>query len=251
MKERESSEFLIKHYADLGDQQRDFRNSNLIELIRSSVGGKTVLDIGCGSGTLLSSLAADGRECIGVEPVPELAEMARRRNPSLEVLELEGHKIDELQHKFDTITAIDVIEHIEDDTGQLKKIAQALVDRGQLVIVVPAYQLLYGLRDQAQGHYRRYGRRELSRKVRDAGFEIRSIRSWNFLGVVPYLVAEKILRKPLEVSLRKNVGASKIKNVVRRLLDMWFRYVENRISFGLGLSIICIAVKRTPGRVCG
>ncbi len=146
-----------------------------------------------------------------------------------------------LNEKMDSITMVDVLEHIADDVAALGKTAPFLNKAGRLILVLPAHPFLYGERDKGQGHYRRYGRKELSRKLAEAGFKIVDIRYWNMLGVLPYFFYEKVLRRPLEVSLRFSGSKSIFQRLLRRILNFWFRYVENKINLGFGLSLICVA----------
>jgi SAM-dependent methyltransferase len=57
---------------------------------------------------------------------------------------------------FDTILYVDVLEHIEDDRGELLKAAELLRVGGRLIVLSPAYQALYTAFDAQVGHFRRY-----------------------------------------------------------------------------------------------
>ena len=76
-----------------------------------------------------------------------------------------------------------------------------------------------------------------------AGFRIRSVRYWNMLGFVPYLFCEKILGMELRTELRTGERGRFTKRVLRQLLHLWFKCVENRLDFGFGLSLLCVAEK--------
>jgi 2-polyprenyl-3-methyl-5-hydroxy-6-metoxy-1,4-benzoquinol methylase len=60
------------------------------------------------------------------------------------------------ERRFDAIVYIDVLEHIEDDRGELLRAESFLKPGGAVVVVSPAHQFLYTPFDQAIGHYRRY-----------------------------------------------------------------------------------------------
>jgi hypothetical protein len=60
---------------------------------------------------------------------------------------------------FDTILYIDVLEHIQDDRGELERAAARLDQGGWIVVIAPAHQYLYTAFDRAIGHFRRYDRR--------------------------------------------------------------------------------------------
>jgi SAM-dependent methyltransferase len=67
------------------------------------------------------------------------------------------------QQLFDCIIYIDVLEHIEDDAGEIRKAATHLKPGGRLIILSPAFNLLYSPFDKTIGHYRRYTKHSLSR----------------------------------------------------------------------------------------
>jgi SAM-dependent methyltransferase len=64
---------------------------------------------------------------------------------------------------FDTLIYIDVLEHIEDDRGELSKAASRLRAGGRLIVLSPAHQRLFTPFDAAVGHFRRYDRAMLRR----------------------------------------------------------------------------------------
>lgn len=59
---------------------------------------------------------------------------------------------------YDAILYIDVLEHIEDDRGELARASALLKPRGVVVVIGPAHQQLYTAFDAGIGHYRRYNR---------------------------------------------------------------------------------------------
>ena len=60
--------------------------------------------------------------------------------------------------QFDTIIYIDVLEHIEDDCGELAAAGALLRSGGRLIVLSPAHQRLFTPFDAAIGHVRRYDR---------------------------------------------------------------------------------------------
>ena len=63
----------------------------------------------------------------------------------------------------DTIIYIDVLEHIENDEGEMHVAAAHLVPGGHIVALSPAFNFLYSPFDEAIGHYRRYVRKDARR----------------------------------------------------------------------------------------
>jgi SAM-dependent methyltransferase len=240
----DSKEYLANLYRGMGDLRYDFRNYNLNQMIAFKVKGASALDIGCGNGFLLGLLSKT-KEVYGVEPNFNLIKLAKEINPKLKIYKGFAEEVDELiTKKVDSILMIDVLEHVEDDVLQIKRVYNNLNERGQFIVVVPAYQFLYGKRDKNNGHYRRYSKQDLMRRLSNNGFKIKSIRYWNVLGFLPYLFYEKILKKELNTELRSIKKKGVIKKAINKILDLWFRYVENNFNFGFGLTIMCIVEKK-------
>jgi SAM-dependent methyltransferase len=65
------------------------------------------------------------------------------------------------EERFDTILYVDVLEHIEDDRGELIDSAARLRKGGHVVVLAPAHQSLYSNFDKTIGHFRRYSKRSL------------------------------------------------------------------------------------------
>jgi hypothetical protein len=65
--------------------------------------------------------------------------------------------------RADTIIYIDVLEHIEDDEGEVRVAATHLATGGHIVMLSPAFNFLYSPFDKAIGHQRRYARKDAGR----------------------------------------------------------------------------------------
>lgn len=126
--------------------------------------GSRVLDFGCGAGGLTAELARV-YDVVGVDfSAPALA-VAKGRG--LEV-RLVGPG-ENLPTGFDAACAFDVIEHVEDDVGELRRLASSVRQNGLVMVTVPAYRLLWGRMDEVAGHVRRYRLRQLERTMGEAG----------------------------------------------------------------------------------
>ena len=74
--------------------------------------------------------------------------------------------------RFDAVLYIDVLEHIEDDRGELERATRLLREGGYLIVLSPAHQWLFSPFDEAIGHFRRYDRRSLG-ALQPAGTALR------------------------------------------------------------------------------
>ena len=185
-----------------------------------------------------------GKKTIGIEPNKKLIRLAKTLNPQLNIIKGTDKEIKKLKNKVDTITMIDVLEHIKDDQKQLKEMHKMIKKNGQLILVVPANKALYGKRDKNMGHFRRYSKKELTQKLSKTGFKIRYIRYWNMLGFLPYLLSEKILKKELNTRLRTNKKKNTFEKIITGSFNQWFKNIENNLNMGFGLSLICVAMRR-------
>lgn len=81
---------------------------------------------------------------------------------------------------YDYVVACEVLEHIENDMAELREWKSYLNDSGKLIISVPAHWKRWGSSDEYNGHYRRYERKELIEKFRNAGMKIEKIYVYDF-----------------------------------------------------------------------
>ena len=71
----------------------------------------------------------------------------------------------ERNDKYDSILYIDVLEHIDDDRGEIQNAMKHLAPDGRIIVVSPAHNWLYTPFDKAVGHFRRYNKKSLRRAI--------------------------------------------------------------------------------------
>ncbi|HKR65738.1 MAG TPA: glycosyltransferase [Thermoanaerobaculia bacterium] len=159
--------------------------------------GQRVLEAGAGSGTMTRFLY--GRELIvaGDKETPYVDRLrnAFRRRPGIfvERVDLESEDALALRHyNFDTVMAINVLEHTADDLGALRRAHQLLADNGRIVIFVPAGKSLFGSMDRGIGHQRRYEKDELIAKLREAGFDVEHVSYQNRIARLAWWLNAKV-----------------------------------------------------------
>lgn len=152
--------------------------------------GPRVLEVGAGIGSTTRALCVGTHDCwTCLEPD---ASMAARVAASISDGKLPAcceaaagtlaTRPDD-EEPYDTILYIDVLEHIEDDAGEVRLAMAKLRTGGRLVVLAPAHQWLYSPFDAAIGHYRRYSRDRLSALTRD-GLVLRTLRSLDAVGLL-------------------------------------------------------------------
>lgn len=135
----------------------------------------------------------------------------------------------------DTITYVNVLEHIEDDDAELALVRNSLSGGGHVLIFVPAMPALLSEFDRSIGHFRRYRKTELEQKVRNAGFEVMKSRYFDLAGIGPWFVKYRLMR-----SLTMSGGAvSAYDNLVVPVM----RRIEAMIKPPLGKNILLVGRK--------
>ncbi len=92
-----------------------------------------------------------------------------------------------------TVLVRDVLEHV-DDSAALDEALRVLRPGGHLLVTVPGWPSLWGPRDVAAGHMRRYRRRSLRSVVERSGFEIRELRGYQFF-LLPALIGVRLVAR--------------------------------------------------------
>ncbi|GAA2037101.1 class I SAM-dependent methyltransferase [Pseudokineococcus marinus] len=165
-----------------------------LELMRPHV-GRTLLEVGAGLGELAETFARgmdlERHVVTDVDP-GAVAQIARRfaDRPEVEArrLDLDG-ELPDLGAPVATVLASNVLEHIEDDAGALRRLARLVEPGGTVVMFVPAYMQLYGDFDRRVGHVRRYTPATLRSAFERAGLAPRLVRPVNLLGGLAWWAA--------------------------------------------------------------
>ena len=138
-----------------------------------------------------------------------------------------------------------MIEHVADDRRLLAELERLLHPHGTLVVTVPALPLLYGQRDKALGHFRRYNKPQLYERLNEHGFHIDKLDYWNILGVGPYFVAERLLKRQLSDNIRQG-RPTPWRKLVGNGLYRWL-LLEQQLRLPFGLTLIALARKPARG----
>lgn len=141
-----------------------------------------ILEFGAGIGTLATifrEIYSINPSCIEIDPV--LRKVLIERNFTV----YEDHQ--SANGPYDLIYTSNVLEHIPNDLDALTHIHGLLKRGGSLMIYVPAMMFLYSPADAALGHYRRYSKRELIKKLKLANFSIETCRYSDSIGLFAWL----------------------------------------------------------------
>ena len=176
-------------------QAENYRRALLNEF--SSFLKGNILEIGAGIGQMTEGLVRlpGVKRALAVEPEAHFCVRHKSLFPNHEVLQ--GTAVDvPAGSAWDAILSVNVLEHIEADETELERYAKLLHEaRGALCLFVPARPEIYAPIDKDFGHFRRYTRGELIRKLRDAGFDIIRLNYFNSVGYFAWWLNFCLLKK--------------------------------------------------------
>ncbi len=121
-------------------------NSDYItaEVLKSAeFAGKSVLEIGCGTGTTAISIAKAGGNVLAIDYSKEAIRIASRKKKHKN-LEFRTAQYNDVKKRFDIIVMQEVIEHMDDPFEELKKIKNKLKRKGKIIITCPSFMNVRG-----------------------------------------------------------------------------------------------------------
>lgn len=150
--------------------------------------GEAVMEIGSGMGNLMQQFLPRSRYTASDIDSLHLKFLANRYGDQdhIAIRNLDINtpgSCAEVASSFDTVIALNVIEHVENDRAAFSNIHDSLQPGGRACILVPRGPKLYGSLDEVLDHYRRYTRDELVEKMESAGFEIETLFTFNRISV--------------------------------------------------------------------
>ncbi len=215
-----------------------------------------ILDIGCGAGNMIHHLQEFGR-VKGIEVDARPVQMARARGYDVQQADA-TRRIPFADNTFDLVTALDVIEHVDDDGALMRESQRVLKPNGHLLITTPAFQFLWSHNDTLNAHKRRYSAGDLKKRVEASGLSVKRI-SYNFFLVFPLaatmiLLRERLGRKPELSSHHFEEQAYQVEmeptapvvNKILRGVGRAEAALIGAVNLPFGTSLICLAVKSTP-----
>ena len=137
-------------------------------------GGKDVLDLGPGGGSLSLSLGDAGFRVIAIDLLPAGLRRLRAHAPTIRAIQSTGERLPLTDDCCDAALALDVLEHLNDESA-VAELHRILRPGGWLIVTVPAFGWLWSYRDVAAGHKRRYSRQMLTERLEGAGFTLEHI----------------------------------------------------------------------------
>ncbi len=207
---------------------------------KSKIQNPKILDVGCGTGANLEMLANFG-ESEGVDVSDDALEFCRQKG-------LKAHKglaesLPFADESFDVVTALDVVEHLDDDVAGLKEMHRVLKTGGKTLIFVPAFMWLWGVQDDISNHRIRYTKKQIVARLKKAGFEIERSTYANWTFFAPILAGRTLMKiTGIKPESENNVNVSALNGIFGKIFSSEKLWLKN-FNFPFGVSIVITAKK--------
>lgn len=200
--------------------------------------GSDIIDFGSGSGVIAKHLVGLGLKVLAADIDTKALTACSER----------GLNTIDLNHDWpapasaDCILACDVLEHVQDDVGLLRKLKLTLRPHGLLIAAVPAYDFLWSGEDYISEHFRRYNKPQLEKRVREASFVTEWCTYFNalLLPLVTAVVLYKRLLRPRDMYRSDVEPLPEWQNNILYRIFASERKILPRVWFPAGASILLV-----------
>lgn len=207
-----------------------------------------LLDVGCGAGYILERLRNDlpAAHLVGGDALLEGLEIAARRVPSASFYRMDATKIP-FRRAFDIVTALDVLEHVDDDIAAIDEIASAVRPGGGMIVTAPQHRSLWSAQDVGAGHVRRYRAGQLRRRLESRGLEI--VRATSFVSLLLPLLAVsrwtgEARRRGSEIDVLATLRPRRLERPLSATMRLERGLIRLGASFPFGGSVMVVARPR-------
>lgn len=209
--------------------------------------GLRLLDAGCGTGGLLAHINIHNVYGFDIsEESIKFCKIKKLRN----ILRASVSNIPFSSNSFDMVISLDVLYHlgVKNDSMVLREFYRVLAKGGVLLINLPAYNFLKSTHDKAIHTRQRYIRKDLKKKIENAGFKIVKITYRNTI-LFPFISTIRLFERLSPKSKKRaRSDLKKMPDHLNKLLTC-FLSIENRLilsglNFPFGLSLFCVAAKK-------
>lgn len=213
----------------------------IVEKLPGESAGLRILDVGCGTGANLEMLSQFG-QAEGVDVSDEALEFCRQKG--LTVQKGLAETLPYADETFDISTALDVIEHLDDDIAGLREMHRVTKNGGYSLIFVPAFMWLWGVQDDISHHRIRYTRKQIVDRLEKAGFSVDRATYANFTFFAPILGGRTLMKiTGIKPESENNVNISALNGFFGKLFSAERLWLKN-LDFPFGVSIVIVARKQ-------
>ena len=199
-----------------------------------------ILDVGCGTGANIEMLSQYG-EAEGVDVSEDALEFCRRKG--LKVQKGLAETLPYADESFELTTALDVVEHLDDDIAGLKEMFRVTKRGGYSLIFVPAFMWLWGVQDDISNHRIRYTKKQIAERLEAAGYTVERATYANWTFFAPILAGRTIMKiTGIKPESENNITISSLNGVFGKLFGAERLWLRN-FNFPFGVSIVVVARK--------
>jgi SAM-dependent methyltransferase len=199
-----------------------------------------ILDVGCGTGANIEMLSQYG-EAEGVDVSDDALEFCRRKG--LKAQKGLAETLPYGDESFDVTTALDVIEHLDDDVAGLKEMFRVTKSGGYSLIFVPAFMWLWGVQDDISNHRIRYTRSQIVERLEKAGYTVERATYANWTFFTPILAGRTVMKLTgIKPESENNITISGLNGIFGSIFGAERFWLKN-FNFPLGVSIVIVAKK--------
>jgi SAM-dependent methyltransferase len=212
----------------------------IVRKLRTQGSELRILDVGCGTGANIEMLSQYA-SAEGVDVSDDALEFCRRKG--LTVQKGLAESLPYADESFDLTTALDVIEHLDDDVAGLKEMFRVTKRGGYSLFFVPAFMWLWGVQDDISNHRIRYTRRQIVERITEAGYNVERATYANFTFFAPILGGRALMRLTgLRPESENNLTIGALNAPLGRLFAAE-RHLLRRLNFPFGVSVVVVARK--------
>jgi len=204
----------------------------------------TLLEVGCGTGPVLRSLAESRPHLrlTGTEVSDHGLRVAARTVPSAELVRADMRSLP-YEEEFDVVGAFDVLEHVPEDAAAMRVLARAVRPGGGVMVTVPQHRWLWSSVDDYSGHHRRYRRAELVALARDAGLRVVAVTSFVSL-LLPLMLVSRVLNRGRDIDPRREFTLSaRVNGALRAIMRAELAMIRAGLSWPAGGSLLLVATR--------
>ena len=212
----------------------------IVESLNPNLQSPKILDVGCGTGANLEMLKNFG-EAEGVDVSSDALEFCRAKG--LKVHKGLAEELPFEDESFEVVTALDVVEHLDDDIAGLKEMFRVLKTDGKTLIFVPAFMWLWGVQDDISNHRIRYTKSQITNRLEQAGFKIERATYANITFFAPILIGRILMKLTgIKPESENNINVSALNGFLGKIFSAEKHWLK-LASFPFGVSIVIVARK--------
>ena len=155
-------EFATMEVGDSGEWWYQAREELLVRELNKFSSNKSnlkILDLASACGSNFTTCNKHG-EFFGLDISWQSIEICKRKSIR-NLVQADAQELPFANSSIDVIIALDVLEHLENDSGSMLEVARVLNKDGIFIFNTPALMQLFSYHDLAFHHFRRYSAAEL------------------------------------------------------------------------------------------